>query len=41
MPADAKTLIAVILCTLALAGTVVYSIHHPETGDDIYQAQVH
>lgn len=39
MAAQAKTIL-VVLCALALlAGSVFYSVHHPETGDDIYESQ--
>ena len=39
MVTEVKSLLAVLCAFLVLAGTVLYSIHHPETGDDIYESQ--
>jgi hypothetical protein len=39
MPAEPKSILVVIFAVLALAATVVYSLRHPETGDDFYETQ--
>jgi hypothetical protein len=39
MAAEPKSLLVLVCCVLALVGSVVYSIGHPETGDDIYETR--
>ena len=39
MAADAKSLVFVLCTFLALVGTVIYSVRHPETGYDLYESQ--
>ena len=39
MAGEPKSLLIVLIAFLALAGTMLYNIRHPETGDDIYESQ--
>ena len=40
MAAEPKTILVVLCCLFLLAGSVFYSVRHPETGDDIYESLV-
>jgi len=39
MATEPKSILIVVFAALLLAATMLYSVKHPETGDDIYEGQ--
>ena len=37
MAAEPRMILILLCCAALLAGSVFYSVRHPETGDDVYE----